>query len=460
MVSGMRCFGLVLAAGSVLLETSAIGGDTNLAGEVAATTPPSISWIGPVGGPTTLTNMVKVDPAATAFRFSGARVGPWDSTYPHDLFFVASGITGTYAQLPYRAEFETDASQLAIFTLGTLGQYRLRINGEYVGLPASQGPPADGNFYWLQLSFPTSQRRAIRMESWGQAFGGVATQQGDNIYSPANALGPRCIVLGDSYTEGLLCYAQRLADLMGWEVWSSGVGGTGYLNPGPAGRVKFRDRVQADVLQNNPDMVIIAGGINDGSYPPRALQNEAQALYHIIITNLPSTKLVVVGPWWPRGNPPQSILDTRDAIKSAAIGLGVTFIDPIGSTNVQQVNAGWITGTGNVATPAGDGNADNYISSDGTHPTDLGHQYLATKLAAALRTLVIPDPSPKLDLQMLPGLQISGRIGRSYLVQWRTDLASNWVDATTVTLASSPQLWVDTSCTNASKRFYRALLLP
>ena len=424
------------------------------------TNPPSVSWIGPLGGPTTLTNLVRVDPTNSSFRFSGARVGFWDNTYPHDLFFVASGITGAYAQLPYRAEFETDASQLAIFTLGTLGQYRLRINGAYVALPASQGPPADGNFYWLELNFSTAERRSLRMESLGQAFGGVAIQAGDNIYSPANPLGRRCIVLGDSYTEGLLCYAQRLADLMGWEVRSSGVGGTGYLNPGPAGRVKFRDRVQNDVIDQNPDIVIVAGGINDGSYPPAAVETEAQALYNTIVTNLPSARLVVIGPWWPRGNPPQFILDTRDAIKAAAASLALDFIDPILSTNTQQTNVGWITGTGNVASPAGDGNADYYISSDGTHPTDLGHQYLATRVAAALRPLVVPDPSPKLDLQMLPGLQIAGRIGRSYLVQWRNELGSNWVDATTVTLTSSPQLWVDASCTNSTQRFYRALLLP
>src|SRR5262249_3267572 len=155
----------------------------------------------------------------------------------------------------------------------------------------------------------TSKQRAVRMESWGQPFGGVGINSANHIYSPANPLGPRCIVLGDSYAEGLLCYAQRLADLMRWEVWSSGVGGTGYLNPGPVGRVRFRDRVQTDVIANSPDIVIVAGGLNDNFYPPAAVQAEAEALYDTISTNLPSTKLVVAGPWWPGGSPSQAILD-------------------------------------------------------------------------------------------------------------------------------------------------------
>ena len=424
------------------------------------TSPPAMAWLGPLSSPAAPTNLTEIEPTNPSFRFSCAHVTTWDNSYPHDLFQVAYGITGAYAQLPYRVEFDTDASQFAISTLGTGGQYRLRVNGEYIALPASQGPSSDGNFYWLTVSFPTSERRATRMESLGQAFGGIALQAADHVYGPANPLGPRCIVLGDSYTEGLLCYAQRLADLMGWEVWSSGVGGTGYLNPGAPGRVKFRDRVQSDVIDQNPDIVLVAGGLNDGSYDPQAVQAEAEALYSTILTNLPSTKLVVIGPWWPRGNPPQFILDTRDAIKSAAASQGLYFIDPIVSTNVEQVNVGWITGTGNVATPTGDGNADYYISADGTHPTDLGHQYLATRLAAALKPLVVPNPSPQLNLQMLPGLQITGRIGRNYLIQWSSNFGSNWVDATTVTLNSTPQLWVDTSCTNCSRRFYRALLLP
>jgi len=422
--------------------------------------PPLLSWIGPFNESPIPTNGVQISPTNPVFRFSGAKVGVWGDSYPRDLFYMSAGITGLYAQLPFRAEFDTDAQELNIYTLGNGGVYRLRINEEYVGLPMAEGPQPNGNFYWLRLTFPTADRRAIRMESWGQAFGGLAMSSADHVYRPSKSLGPRCVVLGDSYAEGLLCFAQRLADLMGWEVWSSGVGGTGYLNPGPTGRVKFRDRVQSDVINRNPDIVIIAGGLNDSSYLPASVQAEAQALYDTVSTNLPSTKLVVVGPWFPSGQPPQSILDVRDALQAAALSRHLDFVDPLRATNAQQFNAGWITGSGNIANPTGDGNADNYISEDGTHPTDLGHQYLATKLAVPLRAITLADPTPNLSVQILVGLQVSGKVGRQYLIQRSSDSGSNWIDEATVTLQSSPQLWVDTTPANATKRFYRALLLP
>jgi phospholipase/lecithinase/hemolysin len=47
----------------------------------------------------------------------------------------------------------------------------------------------------------------------------------------------------------------------------------------------------------------------------------------------------------------------------------------------------WITGTGRVGATTGTGNADTYIGSDATHPTDAGHAYLARRVVAALEEL-------------------------------------------------------------------------
>lgn len=243
---------------------------------------------------------------------------------------------------------------------------------------------------------------------------------------------------------------------------SPGAGGTGYVNPGPSGRVKFGDRVQPDVIAHHPDIVIVAGGLNDGGYPQAQTHDEAVALYDTILTNLPAVKLIVVGPWWPSGIPSDYILATRDSIQRAAAESGVDFVDPIAATSIQQTNAGWITGTGNVAHPAGDGNANQYISADGVHPTDLGHQYLAVKLAERLRNIMVTNLTPEISLKTFAGLAIQGRIGRNYLIQEASDLGhSNWVDAATITLSSSPQIWIDTNSVDTTmRRFYRAVLLP
>jgi sugar lactone lactonase YvrE len=74
------------------------------------------------------------------------------------------------------------------------------------------------------------------------------------------------------------------------------------------------------------------------------------------------------------------------------------------------------------------------------------------------------DPAPQpvsganLQLQLYPGLQIIGEVGRAYQIQTSPDM-SNWTAHATILLNSSPFLWIDQNPVTGSK-FYRALLLP
>jgi hypothetical protein len=52
---------------------------------------------------------------------------------------------------------------------------------------------------------------------------------------------------------------------------------------------------------------------------------------------------------------------------------------------IDNIAEQWITGTGNVPVPKGNGNADLYISADGTHPTQAGHDYVGQRLAADIQ---------------------------------------------------------------------------
>jgi hypothetical protein len=59
-----------------------------------------------------------------------------------------------------------------------------------------------------------------------------------------------------------------------------------------------------------------------------------------------------------------------------------------------------------------------------------------------------------------PQLSVSGLTGKSYSIDYLTDLnSSNWQTLTTFPLNTSPSLWTDNQATNSS-RFYRAVLLP
>jgi hypothetical protein len=74
----------------------------------------------------------------------------------------------------------------------------------------------------------------------------------------------------------------------------------------------------------------------------------------------------------------------------------------------------------------------------------------------------ITDPFVSLsaDTSFPPGLNVSGLVGRSYRIEYVTDLRSNdWQPLTTFPLLVSPSTWIDSQATNTS-RFYRAVLLP
>src|SRR5256885_14886173 len=56
-----------------------------------------------------------------------------------------------------------------------------------------------------------------------------------------------------------------------------------------------------------------------------------------------------------------------------------------------------------------------------------------------------------------PGLAITGTVGGSYPIQYVNVLSNvnNWITLTTLTLTSSPYLFIDTTAPDLTQRFYR-----
>jgi hypothetical protein len=161
---------------------------------------------------------------------------------------------------------------------------------------------------------------------------------------------------------------------LGWDVWPSGLGGTGYTQPGAF--VAFQARVQADVIANSPDVVVVAGGLNDDL---AGLGDAAALLYSTIRAGLPSARLIVLSPWAPRSI---DVAAKTAALAAAAANAGALYVD----------TTSWYTGNGDAAGPNGSGNSDIYVGPDQTHPTQGGHDYLGTRLAFAIH-----PPSTGLD---------------------------------------------------------------
>ncbi len=89
------------------------------------------------------------------------------------------------------------------------------------------------------------------------------------------------------------------------DAWPSGVGATGIVaNYGGSGDgVRFRDRVSTDVIPFNPDVVVIAGGLNDRGMVADGTLSQYRDEYDLLIqaikTGLPAAKIGVLGPFCP-----------------------------------------------------------------------------------------------------------------------------------------------------------------
>lgn len=318
-------------------------------------------------------------------------------SYPDTLFGRYATVTNPSRSYHMRVEWMHDGQELEVTIKGSGGKYRLFVNDEPATSGWSSAPSATGSIYRMHVDFGS---RAVRRVRWECAisgyFAGIVVGPNDSVWKPAMAYGPRVIVLGDSFTEGtgadaaLSAWVFHAGQLLGWrDIWPSGVGSTGYVAPGSGGKVKFGDRVSADVIAYSPDIWVLAGGINDvsGLYVG-SVESEASALMAALKAGLPLAQGVVLGPWWPSGNPSSTAIQVRDAIEAAADANGIPFIDNIVAETTGSNTLGWMTGTGKVGSTTGSGNADLYTGSDGTHPTQAGHTYLGYRVASAIAELL------------------------------------------------------------------------
>jgi len=186
----------------------------------------------------------------------------------------------------------------------------------------------------------------------------------------------RVVVIGDSYTGG--SDAGGYGDA-GWPalVWKrlkeqgiqidpqvSGRGGAGYVNRGTKGTV-FGD--EAAKLVNPADkLVVFFGGMNDGMVAPAEVAAAARANFEKVRQTAPNARLLVIGFAWPDAKRSQVLLNLRDAIKEEALAVGATFVDPLAD--------GWFDNT-----------PPDFIGSDGVHPTNAGHAYMADKIEPYIR---------------------------------------------------------------------------
>lgn len=331
------------------------------------------------------------------FTYAGAG-GFQAGTVSPDTNYVlpTSKYPNTYSsgQGIWSVEFGTDAQiiQLRFKYISAATMYRLSIDGRKVtDLMQSSGGTTAGSGHMLTVDFGSAAPRRVRFDFYTMPFGG--------IYIPPTATlwgvplqGGRLMVLGDSISDGSNfntgagagTWFARAARLLGsTDAWEQGRGGTGYITPGSY--ATFGDRVQTDIINWQPDRLIIWGGYNDNLGSQSSIGTAAASLYAAVKAGLPNCQVWVLGCWSPTGTPATSVQNTDATLRTAAANAGFPFISPL-TGGCYDASGALVATHGAFITTA---NAAAYVnSSDNVHPTDNGHVYLSRRITHAIRALM------------------------------------------------------------------------
>lgn len=327
--------------------------------------------------------------------------------------------------------FELDAPAFEILYVGYYARATLIADGQYMAprfITTTLSNGVEGEVLrnanrFVCFDFGSRARRRVSVYAWSERGPCiVAVPPGSTIAGWDRSNEPSMIAMADSYGQGhsadwdsglYWAAAARLGiphlDIDAW-------GGTGYARVQANRQTEdpaytFVGRLERAITLQ-PDLFITAGSLNDNinraatdvdgniiyATPDdayRGFVNAVSAYYTRLRQALPDTVIVALGPWAPRQFIPteplaatkaQVIRDTVARLPGPWI-----FVDNlqggwINSAGESAPPSGpWLTGTGTIADPKGDGNADLYIAQDGAHLSRDGVEYFAGLLADNLR---------------------------------------------------------------------------
>ena len=186
------------------------------------------------------------------------------------------------------------------------------------------------------------------------------------------ATGPGAVVsfYGDSYTRGKgssdpdLRWSTIISEERGWTERNHGIDGLGFVRR----RDEFPD-VPGDIIADDPDIVIVALGINDNFiFETRGneIQPQIDADFDRLARELPDARIVVVEPFWYTKVRPDSVEAIIGWVRSAAEREGFEYIG--GASH-------WLDGH------------PEWMAPDALHPNDVGYAEIARRMDEELRAL-------------------------------------------------------------------------
>lgn len=277
------------------------------------------------------------------------------------------------------------------------------------GAPVTLDPVVGNGGLYLKFNFP-SAARARKVEINTRAgIGSIYCAQPYRIWKPDPLPAPKIIVMGDSYVMATSyddagaslpgefgMYHRIRADIGVVNLSVDGIGGSGFIQRNASGigapNNNYADRLPS-ALSLNPDVLIWHGcGANDmavGGYSVAAIIAAATDQIQDARAALPDAKLVFVEGFSPPGGGFSAMNDEyiaiRQGVQANCLNEGVYYVD-VATTSP------WLSGTGYFGF-AGTGNTQIYVGPDGVHLMAKGSDYLRSRMADKLRTILADNGS-------------------------------------------------------------------
>ncbi|MXP26625.1 hypothetical protein GRI39_11320 [Altererythrobacter indicus] len=307
--------------------------------------------------------------------------------------------------------FVTDADQVDLLFCRSQ-QVQFWVDGERASPSPGEWNVVGSTRYIVSLNFADSTLREISFNVGGMAGAYI----GPNFtMTPGRVSGQGTLsvsAITDSYGSRMGSqskFAMQVGMLLGLAgVQQDTVGGTGYAQtyhtaPSPEDHFLARstpgDDAQQSYAEWNSDLDFVLGGIND---QPTLSASDVRKVLLARRALFPHAVIVVAGNWWPDPTATRvastKFQTIQDAINQAVLSLPGPWvlIDNINgfwrNSSGRSDSTGdepWQTGSGTQNAPTGIGNGDRYISSDGTHPTIEGVDYLSMRLAETARSAIL-----------------------------------------------------------------------
>jgi lysophospholipase L1-like esterase len=308
-----------------------------------------------------------------------------NTNVPSDFYASPqTGITNSVDPPTWSLAFGIDGSNFVFQTLDE-GQ------GTIVSVDGHDCAPAiaiasDSNQSYVQVNLSAPGYHWIILKNINNAFGVYAPVTNGFFSTPPVAY-TTLAIMGDSFIDNFPTntFADYLAEVVpALNVCKFGEGGTGWeatQNP-IYGYTNFWGRVN-DMQKVNPSYIIFAGGINDHDLANANPTNYYQIVYNTAVAMkaaYPNAKFAVLSPFWPRTPVDADVMATGMIISNACVAAGL-----INSNQFFNILSPPLV-TGNELVP-NSGTADQYTSTDTTHPTPKGADAIAHWLAARMVTI-------------------------------------------------------------------------